>query len=304
MEELDYHFCEKKQYHALYSLCFQYIVLHKLKINYDVKKGYKDLCLKCNKNFKRIYNEGSTLLCSSCYDVKNDEYGICVNCNCDAKLENNRCFLCNEIEEVKEGIRDHIEIPNNEILCKGCFCERKSIEKRKIDDNSLEYLCKYCYESNNLTFKDVRFQDIDSDLYYENCINKNYWCIIELSKQLMMLHYMKKIINRQLGYKILCDNCGCCPLRISEQKEKYLCSKCEVKEANYYGKCEICKCEDYLQNNRCFICTDIENVNEGMLDFINTDENSSKCMNCHIEKGSTRYVRCGLTYINLCKYCG
>ena len=307
MEDFRYEQCEIKNYYSLFSLSEQLVILQSLKHLEKNEKGYKNLCQKCGMNYKRIFKELPAVICSSCYDVKNEDYGLCISCNCDAKLVNNRCFICNEIEDVKHGIRDFIEIENNEILCKGCLCEKKSTEIRNISENEKDYLCKYCEQTNNRLCINMSFQNIEVDLNYEDCIIKFYNSIILLSKQLLMLHYMKKKIRKQIGYKTYCDKCGKNSIRVSEIKETYLCSSCEKKEDKDNGKCECCNCEGKLHNSKCFICIDIKEANKGMLDFIDIDDNSVICRDCNIEKKSTEKLKIinedNSYYLNLCEYC-
>lgn len=302
MEDFKYRDCENKQYYSLYVLCEQLVILQTLKLMEKNDKGYRHLCSKCGINYKRIFKEGLYVVCSKCYEVSNSEYGFCMSCNCDAKLKNGRCFICNEIEDVKEAIRDFIEIDNSGILCAGCLCERKSIELRKIENGQEVYLCKYCHKTNNRVCFNMNFQDLQVNLKYENCVIKIYKSVILLSNQLLMLHFMKKKVRRDLGYKIYCEHCGKNSIRISNFKVNYLCSNCEIKSEDI-GICKICKCEDSLFNGKCFICNDIEETNKGMLDFIDTDERSLVCRDCNIDKKSVENIKFGEKYLHLCKYC-
>jgi len=309
MEDFRYEQCEIKNYYSLFSLSEQLVILQSLKHLEKNEKGYKKLCQKCGTNYKRIFKELPVVICSSCYDVKNEDYGLCISCNCDAKLVNNRCFICNEIEDVKHGIRDYIDIDKHSNMCRDCFVEKKSTRYRLTNLNGREYmdhLCKYCCverKPNSL----FNIENLELEVYYKNCISKIYNSIILLSNQLLMLHYMKKKLKKQIGYRTFCDECESNCIRVSEEKEKYLCSSCEKKEDKDYGKCEFCNCEGKLYNSKCFICIDIKEANKGMLDFIDIDDNSIICKDCNIEKKSTGNLKIinenNSYYLNLCEYC-
>jgi hypothetical protein len=114
---------------------------------------------------------------------------------------------------------------------------------------------------------------------------------------------MRQKTRKQIGYRIYCDNCGDNSMRVSEIKENYLCSGCEKKEDKDYGKCEYCECESKLFNGKCFICIDIEEVNKGMIDFIDADKQSLICKDCNIEKASTKYIKIENNEVCLCRYC-
>jgi hypothetical protein len=307
MEDFKYESCESKDYKSLNVLCEKLVIYQSLNLSIKNEKGCKYLCIKCNKNYKRIFKTGSDVICSDCYEKKNLFYNKCIDCKADAKLINNKCFICLEIEDIKEGIRDFINIKNNNIVCKGCLIEKKSTEYRLVKKGYMEHLCKYCIMDEKFSSNYFNIDYYELEVYYENCIHKFYNSIILLGNQLLMLHYMRKKSRKQIGYRTYCDKCESNSMRISELKETYLCSSCEKKEDKDYGKCNYCNCESKLLEGNCFICIDIENVKKGLLDFININESSLMCNDCNIEKESTENIKIETEtksyYLNLCKYC-
>lgn len=310
MEGFRYIDCEIKQYNSLLKLSEQLVILQSLKHSEKNEKGFKHICSVCNVNYKRIYKDLSEITCSSCYKVKNEEYGKCISCNSDCKLIKNRCFICNEIEDVKEGIKDFINYDKRTNVCEGCMVEKGSTEYRSVFLNNRlcgKHLCKYCFKNDYIFEFDFQINDVELDVHYEFCIQKIFDSIILLSNQMCMLNYMKKKFRREIGYRTYCDKCKSNSMRISEVKAEYLCSSCEKKEDGY-GKCEMCNNESKLHNNKCFICIDIECVKEGILDYVEINDKTKLCKDCNIEKKSTEYIKIENNknetyYLNLCKYC-
>lgn len=310
MEDFKYIDVGVIQYNSIIKLSEQLVILQSLKQSIKNEKGCKYLCMKCNKNYKRIFKEGFEVICSDCYEIKNTFYDKCKNCKCDAKLINNLCYICIEIEDIKEGIRDFINLKNNRLMCRGCFIEKESTEYRLVKNEKkdfMEHLCKYCILNKKYCKSYFNIDKLELDIFYENCITKFYNSIILLSHQSLMLHYMRKKLRNQIGYRIYCNKCESNSIRISELKEEYMCFSCEKKEDKDFGNCEECKCECKLFKGKCFICIDIEEVNKGVLDFINSNEKSLMCKDCNIEKKSAeniKFMSDKISYhLHLCKYC-
>jgi len=156
--------------------------------------------------------------------------------------------------------------------------------------------------TNNRLYFNIDYQEIQDQVKYQQCMYKNYKSLIILSSQLTYLHFIKRKKRRDLGYQINCDNCMKKTIRIRDFKVVHYCSSCELKTKDI-GVCKTCGCEDNLVNSKCFICNEIEEVNNMILDYINTDDNSLKCRDCDIEKGSVKDIKLNNCSLYLCKYC-